>query len=125
MALLLRESEVERLLDMPTALEAVEQVLRQHGQGQAVNQPRRRVFVPSGVLHIMSGGMPAWGVMGLKAYSAIRGKVRFVVLLFSTETGELLALVEADRLGQIRTGAASGVATKYLSRPEPFGSPQV
>ena len=118
MALLLRESEVERLLDMPTALEAVEQVLRQHGQGQAVNQPRRRVFVPNGVLHIMSGGMPAWGVMGLKAYSAIKGKVRFVVLLFSTETGELLALVEADRLGQIRTGAASGVATKYLSRPE-------
>lgn len=118
MALLLRESEVERLLDMPTALEAVEEVLRQHGEGRAPNQPRRRVFVPSGVLHIMAGGMPAWGVMGLKAYSVVAGKVRFVVLLFSTETGDLRGIIEADRLGQIRTGAASGVATKYLARAE-------
>ena len=118
MAFLLRESEVERLLDMPTALEAVEEVLRQHGEGLAPNQPRRRVFVPRGVLHVMAGGMPAWGVMGLKAYSAVGGKVRFVVLLFSTESGELLGVIEADRLGQIRTGAASGVATKYLARDE-------
>jgi ornithine cyclodeaminase/alanine dehydrogenase-like protein (mu-crystallin family) len=117
-ALLLRESEVERLLDMPTALEAVEEVLRQHGEGRAPNQPRRRVFVPSGVLHIMAGGMPAWGVMGLKAYSAVAGKARFVVLLFNTETGDLRGIIEADRLGQIRTGAASGVATKYLARAE-------
>ncbi len=118
MALLLRESEVERLLDMPTALEAVEEGLRQHGRGQASNQPRRRVFVPNGILHVMSAGMPVWGVMGLKAYAAVKGKVRFVVLLFSTETGELLALIEADRLGQMRTGAATGIATKYLARPD-------
>ncbi len=118
MALLLRERDVEDLLDMPTALEAVEEVLRQHGQEQAPNQPRRRVFVPGGVLHVMSGAMPAWGVMGLKAYAAAKGKVRFVVLLFSTATGELLALIEADRLGQMRTGAASGVATKYLARAD-------
>ena len=118
MALLLREADVKRLLDMPTALAAVEEVLRQHGQGEASNQPRRRVFVPNGILHVMSGGMSVWGVMGLKAYSAVKGKVRFVVLLFSSETGELLALIEADRLGQMRTGAASGVATKYLARPD-------
>ncbi len=118
MTLLLRESDVERLLDMPTALAAVEEALRQHGHGQASNQPRRRIFVPTGILHVMSGGMPAWGVMGLKTYAAVKGKVRFVVLLFSTETGDLLALIEADRLGQSRTGAASGVATKYLARPE-------
>jgi ornithine cyclodeaminase/alanine dehydrogenase-like protein (mu-crystallin family) len=100
------------------ALAAVEEVLRQHGQGRAPNQPRRRVLVPDGILHVMSGGMPAWGVMGLKAYAAVKGKVRFVVVLFSTESGEVLALIEADRLGQIRTGAASGIATKYLARPE-------
>lgn len=118
MTLLLQESDVERLLDMPTALQAVEEALRQHGLGQASNQPRRRVFVPNGTLHVMSGGMPAWGVMGLKAYAAVKGRVRFAVLLFSTETGELLALIEADRLGQIRTGAASGIATKYLARSD-------
>lgn len=117
-ALLLREADVERLLDMPTALEAVEEVFRQHGEGRAPNQPRRRIFVPRGVLHVMSGGMPGWGVMGLKAYSAVGGKVRFVVLLFSTETGDLLAIIEADWLGQVRTGAASGVATKYLAQGE-------
>ena len=118
MALLLREIDVEGLLDMPTALEAVEEVLRQHGEEQASNQPRRRIFVPRGVLHVMAGGMPAWGVMGLKAYSAVGGEVRFVVLIFSSETGDLLGIIEADRLGQIRTGAASGVATKYLARVE-------
>ena len=117
-ALLLTESEVERLLDMPTALSAVEEVLRQHGQGQAQNQPRRRIFAPTGVLHVMAGGMPAWGAMGVKAYAAVKGAVRFVVLLFSTETGELLAMLEADHLGRMRTGAASGVATKYMARPE-------
>ncbi len=114
----LRESEVERLLDMPAALEAVEEVLRQFGKGQAPNQPRRRIFVPDGVLHVMAGGMPAWGVMGLKAYAAVKGQVRFVVLLFSSQTGELLALIEANRLGQIRTGAATGIATKYMARAE-------
>jgi ornithine cyclodeaminase/alanine dehydrogenase-like protein (mu-crystallin family) len=117
-ALLITEKDVERLLDMPTTLEAVEEGLRQHGLGQAPNQPRRRVFVPNGVLHVMSGGMPGWGVMGLKAYTAVKGKVRFAVLLFSTETGELLAIIEADRLGQMRTGAATGIATKYMARPD-------
>jgi ornithine cyclodeaminase/alanine dehydrogenase-like protein (mu-crystallin family) len=118
MALLLREADVERLLDMPTALHAVEEVLRHHGRGEASNQPRRRVFVPSGSLHLMAGGMPGWGVMGLKAYTAVKGAVRFVVLLFSTETGELLSVIEADRLGRLRTGAATGVATKYLARED-------
>ena len=118
MALLLRETEVDRLLDMATALDAVEEAFRQQGRGEAPNQPRRRVSVPNGVLHVMSGGLPAWGMMGLKAYAAIKGRVRFVVLLFSTETGELAAIIEADRLGQIRTGAASGVATKFMARPE-------
>jgi alanine dehydrogenase len=117
-ALLLRESEVEHLLDMPTALAAVEEVLRQQGEGKASNQPRRRIFVPGGVLHVMSGGMPAWGAMGLKTYAAVKGTVRFVMLLFSAESGELLAIMEADQLGRLRTGAASGVATKYLARPD-------
>jgi ornithine cyclodeaminase/alanine dehydrogenase-like protein (mu-crystallin family) len=117
-ALLITEQEVAQLLDMPMALAAVEEVLRHHGEGQAPNQPRRRVFFPGGVLHVMSGAMPAWGVMGLKAYAAVKGRVRFVLLLFSSESGDLLAIIEADRLGQMRTGAASGVATKYMARQD-------
>ena len=56
--------------------------------------------------------------MGLKAYATVRGGAKFVVLLFSAETGALLAVIEADKLGQMRTGAAPGVATKYLARPD-------
>jgi ornithine cyclodeaminase/alanine dehydrogenase-like protein (mu-crystallin family) len=58
------------------------------------------------------------GYMGLKIYTSARGSVRFVVPLFRTRTGELVALIEADYLGQVRTGAASGVATKFLARED-------
>ena len=62
--------------------------------------------------------MPARGVMGLKSYTSYAGATRFFVLLFSSETGELLAIIEADRLGQLRTGAATGVAAKYMARAD-------
>jgi len=57
------------------------------------------------------------GVAGIKTYAASEGGVRFVVVLFSTQRAETLAVVEADRLGQLRTGAASAVAARYLARP--------
>jgi ornithine cyclodeaminase/alanine dehydrogenase-like protein (mu-crystallin family) len=66
----------------------------------------------------MPAAVPEARVMGLKAYATVRGGTKFVVLLFSAETGALLAVIEADRLGQMRTGAASGVATKHLARPD-------
>jgi len=116
--LFITEDEVGRLLTMAEALEAVEEALRRHGQGGAVNRPRARVQVPQGILHVMAAGLQTQGVLGFKAYTAFRGTVRFHVHLYSAEDGRLLALMEADRLGQIRTGAASGVATKYLARPE-------
>jgi ornithine cyclodeaminase/alanine dehydrogenase-like protein (mu-crystallin family) len=67
---------------------------------------------------MMGAALPTRGVIGYKAYTAFKGKVRFHVMLYSAETGELLAMLQADRLGQMRTGAASGVATKYLARAE-------
>jgi ornithine cyclodeaminase/alanine dehydrogenase-like protein (mu-crystallin family) len=54
----------------------------------------------------------------MKIYTVTPGGLRFLVLLFDTETGSLLSLMQADHLGRIRTGAASGIATKYLARPE-------
>ena len=118
MPLFLTEDEVTRLLTMAEALEAVEEAFRQHGQGNAVNRPRARVRVPQGILHVMAAGLPPEGVLGFKVYTAFGGAVRFHVHLYSAEDGHLLALMEADRLGQIRTGAASGVAAKYLARPD-------
>ncbi|MBI3457024.1 MAG: ornithine cyclodeaminase family protein [Candidatus Rokubacteria bacterium] len=118
MALLLTEADVTRLLPMAIALEAVEEGFRWQGEGMLTNRPRVRLPVPGGLLHVMPAALPEAGVMGLKAYATVRGGTRFVVLLFSAASGALLAVLEADRLGQMRTGAASGVATKYLARPD-------
>jgi alanine dehydrogenase len=118
MALFLDEQQVTKLLTMEMAIAAVEGALRQHGLGTAINNPRTRVRLPTGQLHMMGGAVPTRGVIGYKAYTAFRGKTRFHVMLYSADTGELLAMLQADRLGQMRTGAASGVATKYLARAD-------
>jgi ornithine cyclodeaminase/alanine dehydrogenase-like protein (mu-crystallin family) len=101
---------------MKTALEAVEQCLLDQAEGEATNRPRYRVAMPASQLHVMAAGDRRLGVYGLKAYTASRKGARFLVLLYESETGDLLAMIEADRLGQMRTGAASGVATKYMAR---------
>jgi alanine dehydrogenase len=116
MALFLTEQHVEQLLTMPMAIEAVEEAFRQLGSGQAENLPRRRLHSAKGMLHIMAASLPAAGYLGYKAYTVFPGRVRFRVSLYSSENGELLALFEANRLGQMRTGAASGVATRWMAR---------
>jgi len=117
MALFLREAEVAQLLPMEAVITVVEDAFRQQGLHKAVNRPRHRVASETTVLHVMSAAIPSMGVMGLKAYSSARSGARFLAMLYSTTTGELLAVMEADTLGQLRTGAASAVATKYLARP--------
>lgn len=104
------------LLDIETTIAAVEEALRDQAEGVATNRPRCRVAVPSSQLHVMSAGDRRLGVYGLKAYTASRKGARFLVLLYDSESGDMLAMIEADRLGQMRTGAASGVATKYMAR---------
>jgi ornithine cyclodeaminase/alanine dehydrogenase-like protein (mu-crystallin family) len=117
-ALLLTEADVTALLTMPLALEAVEEAFRWQGEGRLTSRPRVRLPVPGGLLHVMPAAVPPARAMGLKAYATVRGQARFVVLLFSADTGALDAVIEADRLGQVRTGAASGVATRHLARPD-------
>jgi alanine dehydrogenase len=118
MALFFDEQQVTELLTMEMAIATVEDALKQQGLGTALNNPRTRVRLPTGQLHMMGAALPTRGVIGYKAYTAFRGKTRFHVMLYSTESGELLAMLQADRLGQMRTGAASGVATKYLARDD-------
>jgi alanine dehydrogenase len=118
MILLLTEADVRSLLTMPIALEIVEDSLRQQGNGELVLHPRRRIKLPdNALLHYMAAADPVRGYIGMKIYTIARGVARFVVPLFRSTTGEMVALIEADALGQIRTGAASGVATKYLANP--------
>lgn len=117
MPLLLTEADVRSLLTMPLALEAVEESFRRLADGAALVQPRRRLNVPGkSYLHYMAAADSAAGYMGMKIYTTSRHGLRFLVPLFDANTGDSLALIEADYLGQVRTGAASGVATKFLAR---------
>ncbi len=118
MTLLLTEEEVTGLLDMPSTLKAVEDILRQHAEGRATNHARRRAMLPTGGLNVMFGGAPDLGAFGLKAYTVTGGGARFYTMLFGSGSGELLSIIQSDRLGQLRTGAASGVATKHLARED-------
>src|SRR5665213_2252145 len=118
MTLLLTEANVRSLLTMPIALEVVEESLRQQGKGELILNPRRRIRTPdNALLHYMAAADPVRGYIGMKIYTVARGTARFVAPLFRSTTGEMVALIEADALGQLRTGAASGVATKYLANP--------
>ena len=117
MALFLTEDDVKQVLTMDLALETVEQSFRLMADGKATNSPRSRLRLPTGVFNFMTAAAPGAGAMGLKAYGVTRGNpVRFYVHLADTETGELLTIMEASELGQVRTGAASGVATKDMAR---------
>lgn len=117
MTLHISEADVRAVLNMPLAIEAVEVISRRQGNGEVLVHARRRFEFPgNGFFHHMAAADMAAGFVATKQYTYVRGKLRFVVMLFAMATGELLALIEADYLGQLRTGAASGVATKFLAR---------
>jgi len=119
MALLLTEADVRAILTMPLALEAVETSFRRLADGSAVCHPRRRLrMAQKGLMNYMAAADSAGGYMGLKIYTVSPSGVRFLVPLLSSRSGELCALIEADYLGQMRTGAATGVATKVMARSD-------
>ena len=113
---LIKEADVRRLLPMPEAIRLVEDAWRQLAAGTAIHQPRRRLVLPTGaVLHQLAGAYG--GYFGTKIYSThVKHGAHFFVMLYDAATAAPLALIEANHLGQIRTGAASGVATRHLAR---------
>jgi ornithine cyclodeaminase/alanine dehydrogenase-like protein (mu-crystallin family) len=117
--LLLNENEVRQVLTMDMALEAVEEGLRRLALDEAQLMPRARVQTDQAMLHSMAAAVKGMGVMGAKVYGASRRNgAHFVFALFDGKTAGLLCLMQADYLGQVRTGAASGVATRYMARPD-------
>ena len=117
--LYLTEDDVRDLLTMDLALEAVEAGLRKMAIDEAHLIPRQRVVTDHAVLHSMGAAAKSLGVMGTKVYSTTRkGHAQFLVTLFDGKTGHLLALIQADYLGQLRTGAASGIATRLMATPD-------
>src|ERR1700680_2803804 len=119
MTLHISEAEVRELLTMPMAVEAVEEISRKQATGEVIVHPRRRFELPGGgFFHYMAAAAYTAGYLAMKQYTYVRGKMRFLVPLYEIATGDLLALIEADYMGQLRTGAASGVATKFLARAD-------
>src|SRR5260370_951582 len=111
------EAEVRGVLTMPLAVEAVEEISRKQATGEVVVHPRRRFeLLGGGFFHYMAAADYSLGFVAMKQYTYVRGKLQFLVPLYDMATGDLLAQIEADYMGQLRTGAASGVATKYLAR---------
>lgn len=118
MAIYLTEQDVNDLLTMEETVRVLDEAFRLQGLGKAENSPRRRVRSRNTTLHSLPAVIPDMGVIGLKAYTSGRSGTHFYVLLFDADSSELLAMIEGDKLGRLRTGAASGVASKYLARQD-------
>jgi ornithine cyclodeaminase/alanine dehydrogenase-like protein (mu-crystallin family) len=117
--LYLTEADVARLLTMDVALQAVEAAFRAAHTGQVQNQPRRRLRASAGAwLNYMAASDDRSGYFAMKIYTVSKQGYRFLVPLYRGDSGDLVALIEADTMGCLRTGAASGVATKYMARPD-------
>jgi alanine dehydrogenase len=113
----LTEADVGALLTPADALEAVEGSFRRLAAGEVENRPRERLRLEEGAFAVMAAVDRELQLAGVKTYSWLPGGTPFVVVLFDTSSAQLAAVIEADKLGQLRTGAASGVAAKYLARP--------
>jgi alanine dehydrogenase len=116
-AIYLTEAEVDRLLNIKVAVEVCEEVFRRLASGEADNVPRARAQAPGIVLHSMSAAAAYLGLVGWKCYTTTRKGARFHLGLYDA-SGALVALIEADKLGQLRTGATTGVAVESMAVPQ-------
>ena len=117
--LLLNEQEVRDLLPMDECVDVLDAAFAEWAAGSVSNMPRYRLPLMRGAQQVMAGMSRDAGATGLKTYvTGTRGGSRMVVLLFSAEDGSPLAMLAANALGQIRTGAASGVATRHMARTD-------
>jgi len=114
--LYLTEANVDSLLVPADALEAVEGSFLRLAAGAVENRPRERLRLEDGSFAVMAAVDRELELAGVKTYAWLPGGTPFVVVLFDTRRAELGGVIEADKLGQLRTGAASGVAAKYLAR---------
>jgi alanine dehydrogenase len=116
MGLFLTEHDIKQLLTMPMALDAVEAVMGEFARGEAINIPRERVRTAHTTQHLLQGHVRSHQAIGYKVYTVSKGVVRFLLHVYDAADGHLSAILEARHLGMMRTGAASGIATKYLAR---------
>ncbi|MBN1829689.1 MAG: ornithine cyclodeaminase family protein [Deltaproteobacteria bacterium] len=118
MALFIREQDVQKVITMDMTIAAVEEAMKEHTLGAAYNTPRERTRIRKGALHILQGAVESHGVFGYKAYTSTKEGNRFLVYLYNVERGNLEAIIEANYMGMMRTGAANGVAARWMSRQD-------
>ena len=111
------EADVGRLVTVKDAIATLQELFATWGQPSTWNIPRRRAPLPGGAFNLMGASYGAKNVYGLKAYAGMKGG-QFHTLLYSSTDGKLKAVIEADLFGQLRTGAASGLATRLLANPD-------
>ncbi len=116
MALLLGDKEVDQIMSMKECVQVMDDAFQQVGRGDTWNRPRSRIRLPRGFHHLMAAAVIGSKVFGLKTYTSFRAGTRFLILLYDSETGDLLALVQGSRCSLLRTSAVSAVATKYMAR---------
>ncbi len=116
--LYLDEEQVKQVLTMDMAIDAVDAVLRKMALEEAFAIPRSRCQTDHTSLHVLSASAKSLGVIGLKAYTKTKTVARYHITIYDGKTGEMTAFMQADHLGQMRTGAASAVASKYLARSD-------
>jgi alanine dehydrogenase len=112
----LTEDDVRRLVTVTDALETLDRCFAHWGEPDTANIDRRRAPIGGGNLNLMGATYGHAQVYGLKAYYAGKGGASCHVLLYGAEPARLLAIIEADLLGAIRTGAASGLATRLMAK---------
>lgn len=111
----LTESDIQKLLTMPIALEAMEEAHKALAEHRAVDVPRARIHLPTGTQHVLQAAALELGYVGFKYYYTRPSGKSFYVHLMNTESGKLDAIIEAVWMSMVRTGAASGVATDHLA----------
>ena len=116
MPLFLDDTDVNTVMSMSDCVGVMEGAFNQAGDGKVWNRPRSRIRMPRGFHHLMAAYLADSEVFGLKTYTSFRSGTRFTTMLYDSNNGDLLAMVQGPRIGQLRTGAVTGVGTKHMSR---------
>ena len=117
MSILITEQDVKNLLTMEIAINSLEEIFKQESKNNAVNSSRIRINLPEGILNFMAASSKKLNLIATKSYiPKPKTSIKFYVQLYNAKDGNLISTIEANLMSRIRTGAATGLATKYLSK---------
>lgn len=118
MPLYLDNETVERLVSPAEAADVIDQLFRDEAAGKVQNRPTTELDIPNGFFRLKAGVTHGMGSYGFKAYGGVKRPSRYIVFVYSLETGYLDGIVEAYKLTEIRTGAVTAVGVRHMARPE-------